>query len=209
MSTLSGHNLIFPEIWSDSSYSKSFTVDIKLASPYGDRESIFLHILRPLFHLMALAIPRQVGANSYTTPLLIQAHSKGVINCEMGIVEGISITRAGSGLEQQTVDNLPTEIDVSLSIKDLYANISLTNHLAKHGREMLFNNIGLLDFIASFTGYSLNKPDPARKLDFALSTMLRANPILNWRETFWRNPKSLIQDRMRDIALRLTSFAKY
>lgn len=64
-----GNNLIFPEIWSDSSFGKTFNIDVRLASPYGDPESVFLHVLRPLFHIVALATPRQFGPNGYAAPL--------------------------------------------------------------------------------------------------------------------------------------------
>ena len=69
----SGNNLDLPEIWEDSQGGTEHTLVFKLCSPYGDRESIFLYVLRPLARLMAMAFPRQFGPNSYTSPFLIQA----------------------------------------------------------------------------------------------------------------------------------------
>lgn len=72
-----GGNVAFPELWKDSSYDKTYDITIRLVSPYGDKESIYLYILAPIFHLMALAYPRQLGANGYANPFLVRAFCKG------------------------------------------------------------------------------------------------------------------------------------
>lgn len=72
-----GGNVAFPELWKDSSYNKSYDISLRLVSPYGDKESIYIYILVPLFHLMALAYPRQLGANGYANPFLVRAFCKG------------------------------------------------------------------------------------------------------------------------------------
>ena len=55
---LSGGRMIFPEIWSDSSFSRSYSISLKLVSPSGDKLSIFYNILVPIYHLMAFVLPR-------------------------------------------------------------------------------------------------------------------------------------------------------
>lgn len=72
-----GGNIAFPELWKDSTYNKSYDISIKLVSPYGDKESVYLYILVPIFHLMAMAYPRQLGANGYSNPFLVRAFCKG------------------------------------------------------------------------------------------------------------------------------------
>ena len=57
-----GSNLIFPEIWQDSSYNKSYTISTTFTSPYGDKESIYINCLVPMMHLLALALPKQTTA---------------------------------------------------------------------------------------------------------------------------------------------------
>src|SRR5699024_4261261 len=61
---LHGANLIYPEIWTDSEYSKSYSIQINLVSPYGDKEAIYLNVLVPMIHALCLALPRQSSANS-------------------------------------------------------------------------------------------------------------------------------------------------
>lgn len=160
-----GGNIMLPDIWQDSSTGGgSHEVKCRLVSPYGSNLSIFWHILRPMGMLLALAMPRQLGPNGYTTPMIIQSFSKGNYNCEMGIVEQLQIQRCGNG-ELQSFNNLPTEVEVTMSIKNLHP----TNSMSRDDTMGLFmNNIGLLDFLASFTGVSLNKPEPLRKIQTVL-----------------------------------------
>ena len=82
-----GGKMIFPEIWSDSSYQKSFSVSASFHSPYGDPMSIFLHVLVPFVHLFCLAAPRQLGVNGIMSPFLVRAYIKGEFCCSMGIVD--------------------------------------------------------------------------------------------------------------------------
>ena len=51
---LRGSNLIFPDIWSDSSPSRNVSVTMNFTSPYGDPLSIFLHVLVPLMYCLYL-----------------------------------------------------------------------------------------------------------------------------------------------------------
>jgi hypothetical protein len=48
-----GGKIIFPEIWANSDYSKSFNLEIKLRSPDNDPLSIFLNIIKPYCKLLA------------------------------------------------------------------------------------------------------------------------------------------------------------
>lgn len=74
---VNGGNVAFPEIYKDSSYTKSYNIEIKLIAPYADPETFYLHILVPLWHLVALSYPRQLGANGYINPFLVRAFCKG------------------------------------------------------------------------------------------------------------------------------------
>lgn len=107
-----------PEVWKDSSFSKSFSFDIQLRSLYGDPLSIYQNIYIPLAMLMAGSFPIAIGNNTYTSPLLCQAFSKGLFSIPTGIIDSMTIKR---GLSEHgwTYEHLPTAVDVSLSIKDL------------------------------------------------------------------------------------------
>jgi len=165
---ITGANMLLPEIWSDSTFNRSITIDIHLHSPYGDPEAFYLNVMVPLNMLIALAFPRQLGANGYYSPFLIQANSKGVFNCDLGIVDYIMINRTGQG-DSMSRNGLPLEVQVSLTIRNLYNALSVTNH---NSYAAFVNNIGLLDFLANMAAINLNEPDISRKLNILLTSKI-------------------------------------
>lgn len=150
---LDGSNLIFPELWGDAAYNKSYNITINLVSPYGDKESIYLNIIVPLMHLLALALPRQTSANSFGPPFLVKVSAKGWFNCEMGIIDHISIEKGGQGA--WSVDGLPTEMKVQVSIKDLYSRLMITPNSRP---DLFFENKGLMNWLAITCGVDITQP---------------------------------------------------
>jgi hypothetical protein len=122
---INGGNILFPEIWSDSSYKKSYSMTFKLTSPYGNIASIFWSIYVPLLHLIALSMPRQNSLQGYDSPYILKCFSKGWFACDMGIVESIDIKKPEAG--HWTIEGLPTQLEVTLTIKDLYPTIMMTH----------------------------------------------------------------------------------
>lgn len=126
---LSGGKIVFPELWSDSDYDRSYNIDIKLRSPDADEMSIYLNILVPYIHLMALTAPRDIGkdsVNGYKSPFLVRAFARSMFNIDLGIITSLSVTKGGEG-NWAVSTNLPTSIDISLSIKDLYKSLFISN----------------------------------------------------------------------------------
>ena len=162
--TITGANFIFPEIWSDSDYNKSYTININLTSPYGDKESIYLNNIVPMMHILALSMPRQTTANSYGAPFLVKVFSKGRFSCEMGIVDSISIEKGGSG-DAWSVDGLPLEIKMTVSVKDLYSNLMISSTKQS---ALFFQNQGLIDFLSVTCGVDITRPN----LELKVETML-------------------------------------
>ena len=153
-SVVQGHNIIFPEIWGDAAYNKSYSVTMNLVSPYGDKESIFLNVIVPLMHILAMALPQQVSANTYKSPMLVKAFSKGWFSCDMGIIESISIEKGGQG-DAWSVDGLPMQVKVQISVKDLYSELSVPNS----GSPAAFmQNQGMIDFLAVTCGVDITEP---------------------------------------------------
>ncbi|MEI2423235.1 SH3 domain-containing protein [Arthrospira platensis SPKY2] len=153
-----GGNILVPDIWKDSAFNRNYNIEVKLASPYGDPESIYLHILVPLFHIMAFCFPRQLGRSGYTAPFLVRAFCKGWFNCDMGIVESFQVKKASQ--DGWSTDGLPTEIDVSFSIKDLYSVIGI----ASSDHYSYLKNTEFMDMIGTLCGININKPSIQRKL---------------------------------------------
>lgn len=156
---ISGSNIVFPEMWTDSSYSKSYRFSVDLVSPYGDSESIFINIIVPLMFILGFTLPRQTSANSYASPMLVRVVSKGWFSCDMGIIDGISIEKGGD--DEWNASGLPLSMKVDISVKDLYTTLSIAKTTQP---ELFFNNPALLEFLAATCGVDTIQPNLKLKL---------------------------------------------
>lgn len=120
LAVLGGAALVdIPEHWESSSASlpnQSYT--ISLVSPYGNALSQLFSMYIPLFMILAGALPRSTGKQSYTSPPLVQLFDKGKQQTRLGMFDSVSVRRG--------VTNLPFNkhmqamgIEVTFSIKDL------------------------------------------------------------------------------------------
>ena len=160
-SVIAGDNLIFPEIYQSSKFTKSYSISVDLRTPYGNKLSYFLNILVPLFHLMALAIPKQSTANTYSSPFLIKAYYPGVFSCNLGIVDSLQIDRCPNG-DAWSVDGLPLHVKVTLNITDLYSDLSMTPAGIK-SVQLFLNNSSLIEYISTNCGVNLTTPQLANR----------------------------------------------
>lgn len=161
---LKGENIIIPDIYQSSEYSKSYEIVVHLRTPYGTKLGYYMDIFVPMMHLLALALPREASANSYGSPFLVKAFMEGQFTINLGIVESISISRVRESL---SVDGLPTEVDVSLQIKDLYSDLTMA---PQSSPVMFVNNSSLIEFLATNCGLSLISPNIKTRLELTLST---------------------------------------
>lgn len=196
-----GGKLIFPEIWSDSEFSNSYDINIKLRTPDGDKLSWFLNIYVPLAHLICLTAPREAsdaGPNGYISPFLVRGFYKGLFNCDMGIITNLSITR---GREKAwTLDGLPTEVDVSLELKDLYKMLAITPYTSAGS---FVNNIGLMDYIANMCGININEPDLTRSIE--VYCMLKGYKLTHITSDLWKSAEQYIANRIMATQDSITS----
>lgn len=110
-----------PEVWASSSFNKNYSFELELRTPYGDPISIFYSLYVPLALLIAGAFPRSVGQNAYTSPFLVRAFCQGMFAIPLGIIDSITIRRGAQeyGWADGSGAILPTQINVSFTIKDL------------------------------------------------------------------------------------------
>jgi len=161
---IQGSNVIFPELWGDSSYSKSYSFTINLISPYGDPESVYLNVIVPMMHLLALSMPRQTSANSFGSPFLVKAFCKGWFSCDLGIVDSIRIEKEPTSWN---VYGLPNEVKVYMDIRDLYSNLMVSKSSAP---QLFFTNQGLIEFLAVTCGVNISQGNIALKIQTIIST---------------------------------------
>lgn len=186
-----GGKLLFPEIWQDSSFTKSYNISIKLRTPDGDKLSWFLNIYVPLCHLICLTAPTQSenGVSGYVSPPLIRAFYKGMFNCDMGIITDMNITKGKEGA--WTIDGLPTEVDVDITLKDLYSALMVTK---ENNPGAFCNNLCLVDYIANTCGVNINEPDFVRQMDMYI--ILKMN---KWKHVIPNVWDSIQQDLANGI----------
>lgn len=161
----SGGKLIFPEIWSDSSFSKSYNCEFKFIAPDPSNLSVFLNVIVPLLHLVGLVAPQSVASNpnGYTNPFIVRAIYKGMFNIDMGIITDMSVTKGAEC--QWTPEGIPTSINVSITIKDLYQAMSITATDNKEFKYDTLNNTALMDYIANLCGINIYKPEITRLIE--------------------------------------------
>lgn len=163
-SVITGSNIVFPEVWQDSKFDRSYSFEIKLSTPYGDKESIYLEILVPLFHLLAFVLPCQTSVNTYANPFIVRSVLPGFFASEMGIVSDMTVNKGGSG-DSWTADGFPTEVTVNMTIHDLYSSLSMSKIGSKEDIYNFVWNSGLLDYIGVQCGINMKKTEYAKKLE--------------------------------------------
>lgn len=192
---VSGGRLLFPQIWSNSQFTKSYNISIKLTTPSYDKFSWWLNIYVPLCHLMALVLPRSEYVNSYTTPFLIKAFYRGMFNIDMGIITEMSFNRGKEG--SWTKDGLPTVVDVSFSIQDLYTGMGMTS-LGAMFKGTTLQNVSEMDYIANLCGININEPDL-----FRMVTLWATFNLKNRISDFLPNMSMNIGTSLRNMGMNM------
>ena len=118
----------------------------------------------PYLHLLALVLPiaHEDYANSYNAPFLVKGYCKGLFNIEMGIITDMTVTRGAEC--QWNDDGLPTQMDISITIEDLYSSLymsALKTNTFPLGITQLKNeysliqNTTMMDYLANLAGMNL------------------------------------------------------
>lgn len=178
---VSGGKIIFPEIWSDSEYDRSFDITIKLRSPDPDPVSIFLNIYMPIILLVSMAAPHQIGnsSNAYESPFLVRATYKSIFNCDLGMITSLSISKGGQG--NWNILGQPISADVTLSIRDLYGSMFISKRMG------LICNTAQMDYLATMAGVDLNEFEPTRMVK--LFAQILGDTPRDWANDMWGGVK--------------------
>lgn len=152
---LSGRGRVsLPDVFSTSSFSRSFSFSFKFHSAYGDPLSIFENSYLPFLTILGFSAPLQTGKLSYTSPFYVRVSVKNKIMINVGMVESLTVTRGGDS-NDWTPSGFPKTITVDLQIKDLEPNISLP--MASRGPlrmalEVMFPSTGISEYLSSLGG---------------------------------------------------------
>jgi hypothetical protein len=202
---IAGGKMIFPEIWQDTQFSRSYSINIKLVSPDNDDLSIYHNILVPLMHLITFALPKGTSTNSYISPFLIRAAYKSFMNIDMGMVVDMSINRGAEGCWNR--HGVPTVVDVSMTIKDLYPVLNLASYPTGIWRSDdsydILKNDALLAYIANLCGVNVVNSDVSRAIEF--QAIMRSKGLTNMPnailDSTWDKLTSVGSNLLRGIGL--------
>lgn len=196
-----GGNIYLDKRWDDSSATfPAITFKTKLIAPYNHPLSKYKNIYLPLAMLLAGALPRSTGNNSYTTPFHCSMFLRGRQHVSNGIVTTLTITRGTSNLPFDK-QKQPLAIDVSWTVSDLSKMMpSPTPQGIFDAVNTSFNDDNPLNrYIAALCGrnlYNTNNAWPKTKLrlsrifnqaEFALSPSAMAMRVGSNMPDFYKN----------------------
>lgn len=201
-----GMNVRFPQIWADSTSSKSYSVEMHFIAPYATNFCKWRYVLVPFFHCFALTAPRMKNSLvNYSRPFLIRAYSKGYFNVEMGMITDLTWRRFGDGGDMISDDGIPTQIDVTMDFTDMYQTmgmskidgawdfLNLTGNGITKQLGLFFNNTGLMDMLGTMSGVNMNRMNIAERLALYWNAFYTVGV-----EAGLGNFKRSIQDRLRN-----------
>jgi hypothetical protein len=143
----------FPEVWANSSFSRSYSLEFKFYSPVGDAVSIFENTRIQLLMLLALTLPLQTAKNLYTSPFCIRVYSKGLFSIDFGMIDSLVVQR-GEETNNYSVQGYPRTIRVTVNLKDLSPVMMLSlGQGALSGFKRA--NSGLIEYLAVIGGLTI------------------------------------------------------
>lgn len=163
---IKGDNVIMPDIYSNSQYTKDYSITIPLRAMYGNKYSIYMDVLVPLCHILGLVLPKATTANTFASPFLVKVFMPGKFTCNMGIVTSVTLEKNN---DSRNVDGLCTEMIATLSITDLYSDLTMT---PSNDPLLFINNSSLVEYLAINCGLDLVNSNFTKKMSFIWNTIL-------------------------------------
>ncbi|QXN67848.1 hypothetical protein FPHOBKDP_00094 [Listeria phage LPJP1] len=172
---LDGSQLYYPDLWSNSTFDRSYNLEFRFYTPYGDPRAIFNYVYVPFVSLLVLGLPLQDAYYSYKQPFLVRMSCPGRFECECGVISSINMVR---GEEQTwTAENFPREVTVSMQVRDLYPNLMASKRI-----KQLRYNIGLTSYIECMAGMRYDELNLMKRIKTnLLMTRDRAVQVLSFR----------------------------
>lgn len=149
-SAILGMNPMFPDVWKDSSFGRSYNLSFKFHSPYGHPAAIYKNVLAPFMMLMSLVLPVSRGPSMYTAPFVFQLDCPGYFACDLGICTAFDFVKGGS--ENLWTDaGLPRAIDVTMQVRDLYPVLT-----SSHNMTSMYVNTAMGTFLDNLAAVNLS-----------------------------------------------------
>ena len=157
---MGGANIDFPQRYvSSQSNLPTMTYTIELNATYNNPYCRFVQIWLPLAALIALTHPQQTGAQSFTSPPVLEIYDRGHAQSRYAMATSVSIS-CGEGNQGFNIDWKPSSAKVSITFTDLstiiYAPIS--QGFSLDPLSIIFDeDTSFTDYLACISGLELTK----------------------------------------------------
>lgn len=185
----------FPKHWTRSDFSRSYTLNFRLESPYGSTEHLLEYVYKPLAVILTMSLPVYRDQFNMTSPFAIRVDCPGWFTVDTGYVTSVDIRR-GSDENSWSAQGMATSVEVNMTIADMYNSLGLSvgpNSLG-HNFELqgYLDNICGMDYKEIYTGGSFSSAlrtyaAYARTIPDTAVASLKAKA----NEKIWKFPGSL------------------
>ena len=111
----------------------------------------------------------------------------------MGIITDMSVTKGEEC--RWTREGIPTSINVSIEIKDLYSAMSITPSTISNFKYDTMSNTALMDYIATLCGVNIQRPEIGRITEMWMVNI--GNKITDIVPNLWGG----IEDKVQNIIM--------
>ena len=143
-----GIKTIVPDIWKDaSSNAREHQLQFRLATAEGTPEGYAFHVLKPLAHILPMALPiHSVGNFGFSAPFLCRMYSRGLPSMDVGMITSLSAT-----VDPKTMTGmgLMTDMTLTVTVRDMTPVVALPHH--NNGLAPL-NAVGYMSILGGLAG---------------------------------------------------------
>lgn len=143
-----GVKTIVPDIWKDaSSNAREHQLQFRLATAEGTPEGYAFHVLKPLAHILPMALPiHSVGNFGFSAPFLCRMYSKGLPSMDVGMITSLSAT-----VDPKTMTGmgLMTDMTLTVTVRDMTPVVALPHN--NNGWAPL-NAVGYMSILGGLAG---------------------------------------------------------
>jgi len=120
---LSGHRVDFPQVWSNSGFTPSYSLTVRLYNPFpGNIDSTIRHIVGPIAAILCLMLPRSESAHAYRWPLYHRITVPGLYDLEPCAITNVTIIKGGDQQQIAYNQNLAM-VDVRIDFQALHRSM--------------------------------------------------------------------------------------
>ena len=158
-----GAKLVAPEVWKGSGMERSFEVKMVLQATSPTKVCIFNEIMVPYMHILEMISPRNIThvsnamANrlgALAPPYVLRMYCRGAATVNLGLPTSITVNKNPKDL---TVDGLPTRLEITMTIKDLYGIFGVPMYKATNTRLAIAQCMGLTEYLSALTGVVMSQ----------------------------------------------------